>query len=645
MTKIHLFLLVVVSALSCAPDKETTVLPSETNRQQIEEMYNELIPKLHLSVDSLEKHVAKMRSLATNETPKSKVMVAIGSGILFSNRSKYQLALKEYESALKLLPKEADTLRARVFAGIGNVHKNQGNYPKANQYLFKALAIFQKSNNAVGSAGTHGNIAQVYLQKGDMESAKKQLKISMQLLDNKRNHNAYLSSAHTLANVHGASGEYDEALKIDDLGIALADSLKSDRIMVTFLDNKANCFMYTNRLDSAEYYFKACLKLDEKIGDSKQIADSYSNMGNLYMLKKNYPKALELTNHSIKLLRDIDHKPNLLKSYQVLGDIYESAGDFKNAFAAQKMYLETYRDLMNEKKELALAEFQILHETQQKEHIIAQGKIDLLEKQREVKSRNDLIFVISLFAFFIALTGFMIYRQQRIRNRQLLQEHELKDAMLQIESQNRLQQQRLGISRDLHDNIGAQLTFIISSVDALRYAFNIQNPALEAKLQNINSFTKATIVELRDTIWAMNQNEIALEELRSRIYNFIGNAKEACVAIDFQFYIDNDLQAFKVTSVMGMNIYRTVQEAINNAIKYANATRIGVYFEDSAHGFSIRIEDDGNGFDLNSIQLGNGLQNMKKRIESVGGKYDLVSEPGKGTHIFILFKDFIQMAS
>lgn len=61
-------------------------------------------------------------------------------------------------------------------------------------------------------------------------------------------------------------------------------------------------------------------------------------------------------------------------------------------------------------------------------------------------------------------------KNQKMKTLQL-QKNELKDALLKIETQNRLQEQRLQISRDLHDNIGAQLTFIISSVDSLKYAF------------------------------------------------------------------------------------------------------------------------------------------------------------------------------
>ena len=109
-------------------------------------------------------------------------------------------------------------------------------------------------------------------------------------------------------------------------------------------------------------------------------------------------------------------------------------------------------------------------------------------------------------------------KNQKMKTLQLQKENELKDALLKIETQNRLQEQRLQISRDLHDNIGAQLTFIISSVDSLKYAFADGNPRLEDKLNNISSFTKETIYELRDTIWAMNKEEITIENKNFKFY-------------------------------------------------------------------------------------------------------------------------------
>jgi signal transduction histidine kinase len=229
----------------------------------------------------------------------------------------------------------------------------------------------------------------------------------------------------------------------------------------------------------------------------------------------------------------------------------------------------------------------------------------------------------------------LIYRQQKLKTTQQAQEFELKSAISKIENQNKLQEQRLNISRDLHDNIGAQLTFIISSVDNIKYAFDITNEKLDNKLSNISSFAKDTIIELRDTIWAMNSNEISFEDLEIRINNYIEKAREAKDQISFSFAIDPVLKTQKLTSVQGMNIYRTIQEALNNAIKYANATVISINAKQVENQLKIIIQDNGVGFDEATVEKGNGLQNMQKRIEEIGGEFHL-SSSNEGTRIEIL---------
>ena len=212
----------------------------------------------------------------------------------------------------------------------------------------------------------------------------------------------------------------------------------------------------------------------------------------------------------------------------------------------------------------------------------------------------------------------------------------MKTAISAIETQNKLHEQRLSISRDLHDNIGAQLTFVISSVDNLKFGNQITDSKITNQLTKISEFTKSTIIELRDTIWAMNTNEFTFEDLRSRIFNFIEKAKSAKENINFKFDVDDSLKDEKFSSIIGINLYRTLQEAVNNAVKYANATEINVNVFNQNNQIKIEINDNGKGFDLETVDFGNGLNNMKKRIEEVKGSFELQSDVNKGTTIHIL---------
>ncbi|MCF6168298.1 7TM diverse intracellular signaling domain-containing protein [Lutibacter sp.] len=200
--------------------------------------------------------------------------------------------------------------------------------------------------------------------------------------------------------------------------------------------------------------------------------------------------------------------------------------------------------------------------------------------------------------------------------------------------QNKIYNQRLKISRDLHDNIGSQLTFIISSIDNLKFITKNSDEVVKNKLSEINQFTNNTISQLRDTIWAMNKNEISFEDFQGRVLAFIEKAKIATHGIKFNLNSTVSSPIF-FSSIKGINIFRVIQEAINNAIKYANASEIIININEINNKLIIEIKDNGTGFNLDTVELGNGLKNMQHRIEEINGEITIYSVINKGTSIII----------
>jgi len=132
----------------------------------------------------------------------------------------------------------------------------------------------------------------------------------------------------------------------------------------------------------------------------------------------------------------------------------------------------------------------------------------------------------------------------------------------------------------------------------------------------------------------MNKSEITFEDLQSRISNFIEKANKSSHAVTFNFNVDKELKNHKMfTSVQGMNVYRIIQEAINNALKYADATQIDIDFSLNNGIFEMTISDNGIGFDLDQVALGNGINNMKKRAHELEAEFEITSQLNKGTTI------------
>lgn len=569
-----------------------------------------------------------------------------GQALYFKGKAIYATsaikALDYFKQATEYLEKENDELLKDLYFDQSQIHTLFSEFPEALKLGLKSLE-FNKSNNF-------------------------QDKI--------------LRDMSFIGYIYDRMYEFNESIKWNREALILAkkmndkkgEALCYSRIGIAY-DELAENDNYNPKLfDSALYYNKKSAKLGEEINDLGLARTTYSNIGNTYSKLKNFKKAEEYTLKSLAVPGFDSNKGvtlvNLGKIYLETNRFFEAKnildsamqntikygtrkyqleafyrfheldvkkGDYKSALNNYIEYKSIEDSLLNETKTRQIAEMGERYQSADKERQILIQRADLAEKNLTIQKKNLQVFGLLTLAMVLILIGFLFYNQQKLQNKQLLKENELKDALVKIETQNRLQEQRLRISRDLHDNIGAQLTFIISSIDNLKYGFDIKDNKLTKKLENISNFTTSTIYELRDTIWAMNKSEITFEDLQSRISNFIDKAHVFEDKINFSFSVEKAVdQSRKFTSVQGMNIHRVVQEAIHNSLKHANATDIKVQVSLDEQRLKFEVIDNGDGFDLNTIQKENGLVNMQKRIHEIGGELVIDSKPTKGTTISIV---------
>lgn len=509
---------------------------------------------------------------------------------IYLNQQQYKPAMEAFLGALDYFESVNDEPNANIAKGnIGLLLSKLKDYPKAVQYISQVIDFQEKNNLSEGLCTSCLNIGNVYLQMKDTVSA---LKF----------YNKSLKHCVLAGNKKGTSSVYNNIGNIKTL-------------------QKKN-------KDAVALYGKA-ENLRQELNSAIDNASLKLNIAKEYIDIKKFEDSKKILLSIQKVFSDKNSNDKMLVTYKLLVTVYANL----NKPDSVSIYADKYADL----KERVL-ETSALKQTSELEAKYQNAKKEklLLKKEAEAKQKNILLISVSVLAFFILLIGMLLYRQQKLKNNQQEQEFQLKTAIAQIETQNKLQEQRLGISRDLHDNIGAQLTFIISSVDNVKYGFHLENNSLSKKLDSISDFTKSTIIELRDTIWAMNNNQITFEDLRARIFNFIEKAKIATENIHFKFNIDNNLNEIKLTSIQGINIYRTIQEAVNNTIKYADATEICINAKTIEDQIEIEITDNGKGFDPETIDKGNGLFNMQKRIEDIDGVFKIDSDSGKGTTIIII---------
>ncbi|WP_081701371.1 tetratricopeptide repeat-containing sensor histidine kinase [Algoriphagus marincola] len=571
--------------------------------------------------------------------------------------------------AVELSEKTGDeTLLAQSYSDLGSGYLQKGQLQEAGEVYLKSLEIREANRDSLGMAKVYNALGFILQRKYESDSA---ITYFLKALPIFEKEGALLNAATILNNIgviYQNMSNYPKAIEFYERAAVMREAQKDFRNLIGSYANLGTAYKYLGDFELAEEYFQKAIDLAIREDDPLNLAVSYrmyafflQEKGDMSRLEEVAQKGLEAAKAVNALYEEATMEyalgvvENTKKNYKKAKDYLESAAEkfvsqgaeddvfgpyleLITSFAAlgdadsSRYYVNLYQSTLRSKEEKAAKELTAELETK---YQTALKDSQISEQQLQIRNKNFQLYGSLLMALVLGLVGYLLYKQQKLKNRQLEQEVELKEALAQIETQNKLQEQRLLIARDLHDNIGAQLTFIISSIENLKY-FEPIKESLTPRYESIANFTKQTIRELRDTIWAMNSGAVTLEDLVGRVKNFIQQGKQSTdVKLDFVQEEGLDLSK-KISSANSIQILRILQEAVQNAVKYADASQIQVIFSLGENQLQFQVIDNGKGFDLEKVKAGNGLGNMQKRADEIEASLSVKSETGRGTEISLL---------
>ena len=227
----------------------------------------------------------------------------------------------------------------------------------------------------------------------------------------------------------------------------------------------------------------------------------------------------------------------------------------------------------------------------------------------------------------IALTLFVVIIRY-------ISQRNLKEKLLRLEKEQAVEKERNRISRDMHDDLGSGLTKIAIMSEVVKKQIHEPEKAKQ-QLDNISASSRELIDNLQDIIWILNPKNDTLESLAAYIREYALKFFEP-FGIDVQFNYPDKFPEIKLSEETRRNIFLVTKESFNNIAKHAWCNKVMISIEYFPGEIKFIIKDDGKGFDNSKLRpFGNGLINMKNRIEQIGGKYEITSGPGKGTGIKI----------
>ncbi|WP_343703704.1 two-component regulator propeller domain-containing protein [Chitinophaga sp.] len=209
-------------------------------------------------------------------------------------------------------------------------------------------------------------------------------------------------------------------------------------------------------------------------------------------------------------------------------------------------------------------------------------------------------------------------------------DYKIRNEKLKLEKEQAVDQERARISSDMHDDLGSGLSTIrLLSEIAKR---KIKDTGQTKEIERISEAAGELVDKMSEIIWAMNSSNDSLANLIAYMRSFAADFLEHA-HIPHHFIIPDNIPNLKLSGGTRRHIYLAVKESLHNVVKHSEATEVIIEVK-VFKNMTIMVKDNGKGFDPEKVRLfGNGLKNIEKRMQQVGGQADIISQ--NGTTVFL----------
>lgn len=586
----------------------------------------------------------------------------------------HSVAMVEYEKSLAIYTAFNDQEHvAKVNSNIGNVYISMNQFDKALAYKNNALSYFKKNPEAEEYIITIGGIAQIYLNKGEyLKSAQ----LYMQFLryyekkkDTLKIGNAYfrIGLAYDYADmVKQAKSYYLRSVKI-------REQLKDTVGLMNTYNNLGIVHKNSGKPDSAIYFYNQSLKLAGLTGMNRYKINPLINLGVVYRQMKQNRKAIDYYERAQAICIAEGKEGQLFTVKNNIGFLYNSLNEFSNAlpyakaateFALQKGTLEdkveylhnyavtlnglqrsgeafdmllkskVYADsLYDTKNTEQMAELSAKYEDEKKVQKIALLNKETAIQKLQLRQRNIVFTAAVVILLGAASFIYLIQNRRKLKAESRLQQ-QLYDQQQQATKELLYaeERERRRIATDLHDGVGQMLSAALMKLGEAHKETEEHSTAWKATEQ-AKVLLSESYDEMRSISHQMMPNALLKAGLASSVKDFLekiggGQLKVSLDVVGLDERLDEHTETV---------LYRVIQEAVNNVVKHAHATKLSIQLIRDDEGLSLTIEDNGKGFDP-EVPLyleGIGLNNIRSRIALLGGTLDIDSAIGKGTLLAI----------
>ncbi|HNT49702.1 MAG TPA: tetratricopeptide repeat protein [Cyclobacteriaceae bacterium] len=556
---------------------------------------------------------AERLSKANPENKRMQFNFLKSAGLFYKDIGEYNKALPFVKASLEIWDKQDET-RAGQFLNLGNLHYYLGNFKEAAEQHMQGLRLFEKLKNLRGQAFCLHSIGNNFFNMNQLATAKNYYERSLQLKEQLGDKRGVLTTTISLGDVYKDMNSFEKASSYYQAGLTAARNLKLPSEEARVLHQWGLLYKRMEENEKARASFSKSLSISKQIGDSTTFIKTQSEIFNLDLAEQSQKKRETKMLDGLNTLIRIGDRSQEALEYHRLSEFYSHNKNYEKAL----YYLRKHEALSDSiEGNAVLIQLKDVEEKYNNEK--KQQEIELLKKNQEVQSlelqkqrANTTLIAIALLSA-IAI-GTLLVNRYRVMNR--------------IKRQAELERMRQNIARDLHDDIGSTL----SSINIMS-KLAMQQPDNSNQLQKISIYSSRMMETMSDMVWSINPVNDSVDQMLVKMKEFAGEILEPKNMV-YAFNLDEEVTHIRLDVEKRKSVFLIFKEAINNAAKYSEATKVDIGLNRVNGTLYLRVQDNGKGFN-SSTARGNGLKNMAARAQAIKGKWKQVSEPGKGTTISV----------
>lgn len=532
-------------------------------------------------------------------------------------------AIKDYEAAIENFSTQDSIYIADAYLFSGQAYSNIGKFVAAGEYYEKAYKVYENRKEYEYMLHARQGIITMFSMNGfydKAETERKKLIETLKKLENKKYIiTEYYNQSIDYNKIGNKQQEIKYLLKADSL-LKVTDTNQEDyKNTINIHAKLAEFYISNNELIKAKEHIDILDQWIDKAKEDRTVKVSYNGAkARYYNALKLYNQALKHAEEQLRYSQAIGHEDDIMQSHLLLSNIYAETGAYKKSLENKNAYVTLKDSLYNKGTAQFLAYYQTLYETEKKEKKLVEKNtnIQLLEKDNE--NFKKIVFFSSL-ALVLTFGLILLYRNQRyLKNNKELQEKFSQKLLVSQEIERRR------ISKDLHDGLGQRLLLIKNKI-----------------LSNGDDDTKKMVDDAIDEVRTISRDlhPFQLQEMGiTKAIEYTLTQIDENTTLFISSEIDNIDNLF--TKEQEVNIYRIIQETLNNILKHAKAEASKVTVKKLTGNIVISIKDNGVGFDF-SEKYQNvkslGLKTLLERTRFLNGQMKVKSIKNNGTIVIFQF--------